>query len=84
MLLPVLPWTVRNHEVSGRWVLVSANSGLVLAEGNNSQVQTGAGLNPDFMYPTPGLSEAEQDRAYWRQGQHWIVSHPGRFAEPHF
>ena len=81
MLLPVLPWTVRNHTVSGRWVLVSANSGLVLAEGNNSQVQTGAGLNPDFMSPTPGLSEADQDRAYWRQGQQWIVSHPRMFVK---
>ena len=76
MLIPVLPWTLRNHRVSGQWVPVSANSGMNLAQGNNSRVRGGTGLQMDKLDPFPGLSEVQRDQAYWRQGRQWIVTHP--------
>lgn len=81
-LLTVLPWTLRNHQVLGEWVLVSTNGGHTLLTGNHD------GANGDYSPDAPavhalaareGLSETARDREARRLGLAWIADDPGRF-----
>lgn len=80
MLLMVLPWTLRNYAATGQAVLVSANSGLVMWQGNNPQAN-GIGLDWASLEPLPGLSEVEQDRVYMRWALDWIHANPTEFLK---
>ncbi len=78
MLFVLLPWTLRNYEVTGKLVPVSTNTGLNLAQGNNSFVRGGA-LEASLLPATPDLSELERDAFYRQVGVDWIRQHPLEF-----
>lgn len=75
--LIVAPWTIRNHLVFDRFVLVSTNGGDVLYRANNP-LATGA-------YQSRGavdldrLPELEKDQAGRRYAFDWIAQHPSAF-----
>jgi hypothetical protein len=86
-LLLVLPWTIRNYDTFGAFVLVSANSGFNFYMGNNPQA-TG-----EFQQGLPTAESATIDSArtkYYREhpshverdsylfsiGKQWIFAHP--------
>ncbi len=80
----VLPWTYRNTRIKngrGAVVLVSANGGINLFQGNNDSAKGRAGGALDLgEYPAlPNLTEAQRDKVYAHWGVNWIKSHPGEF-----
>jgi 4-amino-4-deoxy-L-arabinose transferase-like glycosyltransferase len=83
--LTLLPWTVRNYEVHGRFVPVTTMGGVVLWEGNNPYVlddpalQGRAAHAPDLPEArlTQGLSEVETDAADFHLAIDFLRSHPG-------
>ena len=89
-LAVVLPWTVRNYNVSGTVVPVSANSGVNVFTGNHPTAE-GIGDLPgaDYMRsvglldripPTSAAEEAARDREYLRIGLENILRNPARFV----
>ena len=50
LALPILPVTLRNHAVSGQWVLIQARSGLNLYIGNNPAATGGCYVRPGEEY----------------------------------
>jgi len=47
-LLIITPWILRNYAVSGRFVFISANSGLMLLMGNNENASANSGPTSDI------------------------------------
>ncbi|WP_067733512.1 ArnT family glycosyltransferase [Novosphingobium naphthalenivorans] len=81
-MLTVMPWTIRNHEQLGHWVLISTNGGYTLLTGNHDTA-TGdytpdAPVVKDLM-ARPGLDEVERDAQAKRLGLDWIEHNPGKF-----
>jgi 4-amino-4-deoxy-L-arabinose transferase-like glycosyltransferase len=80
----ILPWTVRNHEVHGKWILVATNGGTTFWGGNNDLV-----LNerkhygywvPSTQLPDRGKidaasNEVERDEIEWQLGKDWVREH---------
>ena len=80
----ILPWTVRNHEVHGEWILVATNGGTTFWGGNNDLV-----LNerkhygywvPSTQLPDRGKidaasNEVERDDIEWQLGKDWVREH---------
>jgi 4-amino-4-deoxy-L-arabinose transferase-like glycosyltransferase len=76
LLAAVLPWSLRNDRVFGRFVLVSTNAGANFWMGNNPET-TGSYMEP----PRLGiLNEAERDRELKRQAWAYIVEKPLPFV----
>lgn len=80
--LTVLPWTLRNHEQLGHWVMVSTNGGYTLLTGNHDTA-TGdytpdAPVVKDLM-ARPGLDEVTRDAEAKRLGLAWITENPAKF-----
>lgn len=72
--LVLLPWTVRNYAVHGRFVPVTTMGGVVLWQGNNPIVAAtremrGRSLSGELTRADPDsrLSEVEQDRKFFRR-----------------
>jgi 4-amino-4-deoxy-L-arabinose transferase-like glycosyltransferase len=78
MLVVLSPWTIRNYSVTGRIVMVSTNSGLLLMQGNND-LATGTGVIQDEFDQLPNLTEVDRSAVYWNAGMTWIINHPGKF-----
>ncbi len=80
----VAPWTYRNHEVHGKWILVATNGGTTFWGGNNDLV-----LNErkhwGYWVPNSELphhddilaakNEVERDELEWRLGKDWVREH---------
>lgn len=92
----IAPVTIRNGLIAGEWVLISANSGLILYVGNNAQARGVATRIPDisqnvdeqwsdiqrYVEERVGhpVSRGEVD-AYWkREVWSFIREHPWRFV----
>ncbi len=86
-LLMVLPWTIRNYNAFGAFVLVSANSGFNFYMGNNPQAtgefqqgpRTSESIAIDsaraqFFREHP--SHVERDSYLLKVGEQWISNHP--------
>ena len=78
VVLAVLPWSVRNLGVTGQFVLVSANAGLNMWQGNNPEAD-GSGLPLGRVDPLRGLSEVERDNRYMQWALDWIRADPKGF-----
>jgi hypothetical protein len=81
--LVVLPWTIRNYRVHGRFVLIATNGGSTFYGSNNDWAISsfrnyGRWTSTRFL---PGFAEiaakhdAERDRIEWRRGEQWVLSH---------
>jgi hypothetical protein len=85
-LLVVLPWTIRNHDVYGRWIAVASEGGVTFWTGNHP-LATGDGdlaANPGlkraelaFRAAHPGLTPEQLEPLYYRDALAWIRSDPG-------
>jgi len=78
MVLVISPWTIRNYNVFGEFVLISTNGGYGLYGANNEWATGG------YLDKTPvdlsQLPEVDADREGKRQGFAWIKSHPAQFV----
>ncbi len=72
----ILPWSVRNACVLGRFAWISTNGGVNTWMGNNP---ASTGLYMDMPPFTAHLSEAERDRVLGHQAGQYIRQHPGLF-----
>lgn len=78
MVAMVLPWTLRNSQVSGALVPVSANLGLNLWQGNHPEAN-GAAYPLKQVDPLDGHSEVKRDRIYRQWALQQIQSDPRGF-----
>jgi len=74
----ILPWTIRNYQVSGTFVPVAANTGLNLWQGNHPDAE-GAAYPLDQVDPLEGYTEVERDQIYRQWALQRIRSDPKRF-----
>ena len=74
----VLPWSMRNVDVLGKFVLVSTNGGSNLYRANNPMA-TG-GYTPRGEVDTSHLGEIEEDRTAKELAVTWITENPLKFA----
>ena len=85
LLAVLMPWTLRNALVHGRFVLVETTAGKNLVRGNSAWPPTDWDWGARRV--TPALDEAgceqanlvDRDACFRRRGVEAIVSHPGRF-----
>ena len=84
--LVVLPWTIRNHGVYGRWIAVASEGGVTFWTGNHPLAKGDGDLaaNPElkraelaFRSAHPGLSPEQLEPLYYRDALRWIRSAPG-------
>jgi 4-amino-4-deoxy-L-arabinose transferase-like glycosyltransferase len=82
----IVPWTVRNRQVHGRFVLIATNGGSTFYGGNNSRVvrewrMFGNWISTtelpyrDRIEATP--DEVSHDKMEWQLGMDWLRNHPG-------
>jgi 4-amino-4-deoxy-L-arabinose transferase-like glycosyltransferase len=80
----IAPWTVRNHVVHGRFVLIATNGGSTFYGGNNGRVvsewrhfgnwiSTTELPDRDRIVATP--DEVSHDKMEWRLGIEWLREH---------
>ncbi len=82
VVLLMLPWTLRNHRVTGHWVATTLWSGPSLYDGLNPDA-TGAS-NMEFLERDDLLrtkTEYEVNHYYWQAGMDYARLHPGRVVE---
>lgn len=82
--LCIVPWTLRNQHVHGRFVLIATNGGSTFYGGNNERVvrelrQLGNWISTtdlphrDWIEATP--TEVEHDKMEWKLGLDWLSDH---------
>ena len=79
ILLTLLPWAVRNHDVLNRWIWLDTNSGFTLYDAYNPGA-TGAS-SQSFMLGEAELQKLnEVDRSQYlaRKAMDYVRKHPGR------
>jgi 4-amino-4-deoxy-L-arabinose transferase-like glycosyltransferase len=77
----ISPWTLRNHQVYGGFLLLNSNAGYALYASNNPNL--GINWRNEFVViPVPeqlaGMNEAELDRALTQRGLAFILADPKR------
>lgn len=77
-VLVVAPWTLRNYQEFGQFVLVSTNAGSTLYRANNPMA-TG-GYTPRGEISLSGLAELDVDREGKRLASEWIRNNPASFV----
>jgi 4-amino-4-deoxy-L-arabinose transferase-like glycosyltransferase len=85
-VLVVLPWTLRNHRVYGRWIAVASEGGVTFWTGNHPLAKGDGDLaaNPDlkradlaFRAAHPELTPEQLEPLYYRDAFAWIRANPG-------
>lgn len=86
LLIVLAPWTVRNINFYGRFVLVASDGGVTFWTGNN-RLATGEGdmaanphlklANQELRAQNPHLDEEQMEPIYYRESIGWIREHPG-------
>jgi 4-amino-4-deoxy-L-arabinose transferase-like glycosyltransferase len=83
--LCVIPWTVRNHRVYGRWIAVASEGGVTFWTGNHPLAVGDGDLaaNPvikraelEFRAAHPGLTPEQLEPLYYRDALDWIRRDP--------
>ena len=77
--LVVGPWTWRNHQVFGQFVLVSTNGGFGLFGANNPKANGGYLPNEHWPADLLAMSELEADREGKRRSFQWMKENPTDF-----
>jgi 4-amino-4-deoxy-L-arabinose transferase-like glycosyltransferase len=82
----ILPWTIRNHQVSGRWIAIASEGGVTFWTGNHPLARGDGDLaaNPElkraelaFRQAHPGLTPEQLEPLYYRDALGWIRTSPG-------
>ena len=76
LAVAVVPWSIRNTQVFGHFVLLSTNGGAVLWMGNNPQT---SGFYMKMPASTDGLDEYQRDRVLGAEAVRYIVEQPTAF-----
>ncbi|HXT71497.1 MAG TPA: hypothetical protein VN700_17205 [Vicinamibacterales bacterium] len=89
LVLVLTPWTIRNINFYGHFVLVASDGGVTFWTGNNA-LAPGEGdmaANPHLKIANqklrdqhPHLTEEQMEPIYYQESLGWIRSHPGDFA----
>ena len=81
LLLPILPFTVRNYAVYGEFLLLNSNAGYAMYSAQHPM--QGTTFNEFAAAPVPsdlaGLNEAQLDRELMRRGIGFVLADPGRY-----
>lgn len=80
-LVAVLPWTYRNYQVTGGFILISSNSGGNLWNANNDTTDGGY---TEWVWQhlfTTARNDHELQQIGFDNAKAWIWQHPGQFAE---
>jgi 4-amino-4-deoxy-L-arabinose transferase-like glycosyltransferase len=88
-LAVVLPWTYRNYQAHGQFVLMTTNGGSTFYGSNNDRVVSewkGLGYwfsttelpHRDLIEATP--DEVSHDKMEWKLGLDWVRANPGKAA----
>ena len=87
--LCVLPWTIRNRAVYGRWIAVASEGGVTFWTGNHP-LAVGEGdlaANPplkraelEFRAAHPDLTPEQLEPLYYRDALAWMGREPGRWV----
>ena len=82
IIVLVAPWTIRNYQVYGEFLLLNSNAGYALFASNNPNLGTDW-RNDVVVVPVPeelkGQNEAKLDKALTRKGIEYILSDPERY-----
>jgi hypothetical protein len=88
-LAVLLPWTYRNYEAHGQFVLVATNGGSTFYGANNERVATET-RNLGYWIATNHLphrdlidaqpDEFSHDKMEWKLGKDWVQENPGKAA----
>jgi 4-amino-4-deoxy-L-arabinose transferase-like glycosyltransferase len=80
----ILPWTIRNHQVHGKWILIATNGGTTFWGGNNDRVLNET-RHLGYWVPSTelphrdkidsALNEAHRDDIEWQLGKDWVSEH---------
>jgi 4-amino-4-deoxy-L-arabinose transferase-like glycosyltransferase len=82
----IVPWTVRNQQVHGRFVLVATNGGSTFYGGNNGRVVGEWRMFGNWISTTDlphrdrieaAPDEVSHDKVEWQLGVDWLREHPG-------
>lgn len=89
LVLALTPWTIRNVQHYGRFVLVASDGGVTFWTGNNA-LATGEGdmaanpqlklANQELKSKHPGLGEEQMEPVYYQESFGWIRTHPMDWA----
>lgn len=88
--LSVAPWTIRNHQVYGRWIAVASEGGVTFWTGNHPLAVGDGDLaaNPAikraelaFRAAHPGLSAEALEPLYYHDALAWIRSDPAAWLQ---
>jgi 4-amino-4-deoxy-L-arabinose transferase-like glycosyltransferase len=75
----LLPWTIRNRLVLGRWIWLDTNSGFTLYDGYNADASGASDQSfVDRMPELAVLSEVQRDEYLSRKATEYAQDHPGR------
>jgi 4-amino-4-deoxy-L-arabinose transferase-like glycosyltransferase len=88
-LAVILPWTYRNYQAHGQFVLMTTNGGSTFYGSNNDRVvsewralgywfSTTELPHRDLIEATP--DEVAHDKMEWKLGLDWVRDHPGKAA----
>ena len=81
----IVPWTIRNHRVYGRWIAIASEGGVTFWTGNHPLAVGDGDLaaNPAikraelaFRAAHPGVTAEELEPLYYRDALAWIRSDP--------
>lgn len=81
----IVPWTVRNQLVHGRFVFIATNGGSTFYGGNNERVAHEPRLLGSWVSTTElpqrdwieaAATEVEHDKREWKLGIDWLYQHP--------
>lgn len=82
LLICILPWTYRNHQVYGRFLLLNSNAGYAMFSAQHPM--HGVNFSEFDAAPLPagwwGRSEAELDRDLMQLGIQFVLDDPIRYA----
>jgi 4-amino-4-deoxy-L-arabinose transferase-like glycosyltransferase len=83
--LCVLPWTIRNHRVYGRWIAVASEGGITFWTGNHPLARGDGDLAAnvaikraelEFRAAHPGLTPEQLEPLYYQDALAWIRREP--------
>jgi hypothetical protein len=83
--LCVLPWTIRNHRVYGRWIAVASEGGVTFWTGNHPLARGDGDLAAnveikraelEFRAAHPGLTPEQMEPLYYQDAVAWIRREP--------
>jgi len=83
--LCVLPWTIRNHRVYGRWIAVASEGGVTFWTGNHPLARGDGDLAAnveikraelEFRAAHPGLTPEQMEPLYYQDALAWVRREP--------